>query len=156
MAPLIRLLLPFLGALSTWASPLIPPHRRELYGPSGCSTSVLPVYTDEIQASIISQQEWNLCSYQSELAMTTGTCSSYGQDYMTPFLTTSYVTSYGEPASATFIASYLTEYATLPSPSIVTSTDCIGASHVFPVGELGQGRQNNVIPGREKPIVYTL
>lgn len=145
MAPSSWLLLSLIGTPGIWANPLFRHNRRELYGPSSCSSSVIPVPTNEVQSSIIAQQEWNLCSYKSAQAMTTGTCSSYGQDAMTPFLTTQYVPNYGSTESRTFIASYLTEYATLTTSSAVTSTDCVGAEHVFPVGELGQGRLNYAI-----------
>lgn len=146
MARSFWLLLPLIGAPGIWANPLIRPDRRELYGPSGCSSSVIPVPTNEVQSSIIAQQEWNLCSYKSAQAMTTGTCSSYGQDAMTPLLTTEYATNYGSTESGTFIASYLTEFATMTAPGIMTTADCMGAEHVFAVGELGQGRLNHAIP----------
>jgi hypothetical protein len=118
------------------------PRQYDQYGTltsSKCPSSSVPVQTNEVQASIIKQQEWNLCSYKSLQGLITGTftatCSSYGLNSMIPFTTTG-----GSPhATATFIATYITEYATLTSATQMTSTDCAGLVHTFSVGELGQG-----------------
>ena len=106
----------------------------------GCSPAHNPLKTNAIEASIISQQEWNLCSYKVLLGQTSLACTEYGTGFMTPFKTTTSKVVSGSTNNATFIATYLTEYATLPGPTLVTSTQCGGLLHTFSVGELGQGR----------------
>ena len=106
---------------------------------STCSSTSIPVPTNEVQASIIRQQEWNLCSYKSVLSRGVQNCTSFGQDSMTPFLTTASTTSSGTTQNETFMATYLTEYATFTTKSLITTTDCSGVSSTLYVGELGQG-----------------
>lgn len=108
---------------------------------SACPSTSIVVQTNDIQASIIKQQEWNLCSFRLQQGLATGayatsTCSSFGNGNMIPFSTT------GLPPheTTTYIATYLTEYATLTSATEVISTDCTGALHTMSVGELGQGK----------------
>ncbi|TGO36871.1 hypothetical protein BHYA_0112g00100 [Botrytis hyacinthi] len=85
------------------------------------------------QASILSQQAYNLCLYKSSLRFGHEPCTSFGVSGLPPITTV--ITS--QESTATFIASFLTEYAALTSP-IVIDTMIDGTSTQTSVGELGQ------------------
>ncbi|KAF2649203.1 hypothetical protein K491DRAFT_684050 [Lophiostoma macrostomum CBS 122681] len=103
-----------------------------------CSSTSKPIETNFVQASIIEQQEWNLCFDEKSFCQADRTCIPYGPSSITPFLTTTSVTASGSTRVATFIATYLTEYIILQSPTLITSTDCYALLYTFSVGELGQ------------------
>ncbi|KAF2175914.1 hypothetical protein K469DRAFT_683377 [Zopfia rhizophila CBS 207.26] len=136
MKTLYAMLIGTLLADTSHASPLRFLFARQESSSSQCPSTLIPVSTNDAQASIIQQQEWNLCSYKSGVGHTTPSCSSYGMNSMAPFFTTTSCTC--EQQSRTYIATYLTDYATLTEPTKVSSTDCGGGVHTFSVGELGQ------------------
>lgn len=154
MYSLCAVLIGILLADTGRASPLRFLLRQENSYTSQCPLSTIPVSTNNVQASIISQQKWNLCSYKSNAGQTTLSCSSNGIDSMTPFFTTSLYTAAQQ--SGTYIATYLTEYATLTAPALVTSTDCTGAVSTFSVGELGQGGPSPSSPIRHVTYKYSM
>jgi hypothetical protein len=92
--------------------------------------------SNSAQSSILSQQAYNLCLYEDVQGIQTKSCSSFGSSGMLPSKTT--LTS--ASATATFIASFLTDYAGLScGGTIIQTADSQGASATTSVGELGQG-----------------
>ncbi|THV50428.1 hypothetical protein BGAL_0151g00240 [Botrytis galanthina] len=87
------------------------------------------------QASILSQQAYNLCLYKSSLGFEHEPCTSYGVSGLPPITTV--ITS--QDSTATFIASFLAESAAIASP-VVIDTIIDGTSTQASVGELGQGQ----------------
>lgn len=90
--------------------------------------------TNPSQASILSQQSYNLCLYKSSLGLEHEPCTSFGVSGLTPITTV----IKSPESTATFVASFLTEYAALISP-ILIDTVIDGTSTQAYVGELGQG-----------------
>ncbi|ESZ91944.1 hypothetical protein SBOR_7689 [Sclerotinia borealis F-4128] len=85
------------------------------------------------QASILSQQAYNLCLYESSLGLEHEPCTSFGVAGLPPMTTV----IRSQDSTATFLASFLTEYAALTSP-ILIDTVIDGTSTQAYVGEHGQ------------------
>jgi hypothetical protein len=93
--------------------------------------------SNAVQTSILSQQAYNLCLFEKSIGAQNETCTSFGVSGMPPVKTV--VT--GNASTATFVASFLTEFGGLGCPgTTVTTTDNKGAATQLPIGELGQGR----------------
>jgi hypothetical protein len=104
--------------------------------PSVSTSKTCVPATNSIQTSILSQQAYNLCLYEDSIGIQTASCTAFGSSRMTPVNTV--ITS--GAATATFVASFLTEYGGLPCPgTTINTTDSNGAKTQLPVGELGQG-----------------
>jgi hypothetical protein len=94
--------------------------------------------SNAVQTSILSQQAYNLCLFEKSIGAQNETCTPFGVSGMPPVKTV--VT--GNASTATFVASFLTEFGGLGCPgTTVTTTDNKGAATQLPIGELGQGRQ---------------
>jgi len=93
--------------------------------------------SNAVQTSILSQQAYNLCLFENSIGAQNKTCTSFGVSGMPPVKTV----ATGNASTATFVASFLTEFAGLGCPgTTITTTDSKGAATQLPIGELGQGK----------------
>jgi hypothetical protein len=98
--------------------------------------------SNSIQASILSQQAYNLCLYEKyhDIQTATATCEPFGVSGMPPVQTVVVVNRRTSVARGTFFASFLSEYGGLECPgTTITTTDSYGKRTTLPIGELGQG-----------------
>jgi len=95
---------------------------------------------NSIQSSILSQQAYNLCVYEGTQATETKSCVSFGSSGMTPSKTTVKATAATVTTTATYIASFLTDYAGVGcAGTVIQTSNSKGAITSTSVGELGQG-----------------
>ncbi|TGO28123.1 hypothetical protein BPAE_0032g00660 [Botrytis paeoniae] len=108
-------------------------HSSLLLGSCYAAPAAPAAVINPSQASILSHQAYNVCLYKSSLGSGHEPCTSLGLFALHPITTV--ITS--QESTATFIASFLTEYAALTSP-ILIDTIIDGISTQSFVGELGQ------------------
>lgn len=91
-------------------------------------------------SSIVQQQLYNLCRFENALNLQTSSCTPYGTPDLEPI---QIVATLGVGIElGTFVATPLTQWSDLPTPTTVWTTDSWGLPTLLPIGELGQGQSN--------------